>query len=52
MDYLGVFWGGVISTMFYGRDLGSMLILFAFEGFLKILAVGGINSQQKRPEQC
>ncbi len=26
-------------------------ILFALEGFLKILAVGGINSQQKRPEQ-
>jgi hypothetical protein len=28
-----------------------MLILFALEGFLKILAVGGINSQKKRPEQ-
>ncbi len=62
MDYLG-FFGGVISTnpaenasipthfLFYGRDLGSMLILFALEGFLKILAIGGINSQQKRPEQ-
>ena len=38
--------------LFYGRNLGSMLILFALEGFFKILAVGGINSQQKRPEQC
>ena len=50
-----VFFGGVISTnrlknasipthfLFYGRDIGSMLILFALEGFLKILAIGGIN---------
>jgi hypothetical protein len=28
-----------------------MLILFALEGFLKILAIGRINSEEQRPEQ-